>query len=236
MKYILTLFILVLSFSTLAEKPLLVVTELAPPNQVLIDGTVQGQGTQYIRDIFKQAGLTPDIQMYPWARAYKMASEEKNTFIYSIARTAERENQFQWVGEIGRFEMGFVGLSDRTDIVINNTNQAKNYKIAMQYNDFSTQTLTKMGVEGVITSDIQHSYQLLLAKKVDLILDDPHYMLQYSDYFKLKPGHLKFIFKIDALTTVAYLAANKDTDTVLIEKMQTAYKEINKTKKSPYGK
>ena len=72
MKYNLTFFILFLSFSTLAEEPLLVVTELAPPNQVLIDGEVQGKGTQYIRDIFKQAGLTPDIQMYPWARAYKM--------------------------------------------------------------------------------------------------------------------------------------------------------------------
>jgi polar amino acid transport system substrate-binding protein len=234
--YNLTFFILFLSFSTLAEEPLLVVTELAPPNQVLIDGEVQGKGTQYIRDIFKQAGLTPDIQMYPWARAYKMASEEKNTFIYSIARTPEREDQFQWVGEIGRFEMGFVGLSDRTDIVINNINQAKNYKIAMQHNDFSTQTLTKMGFEGVITSDIQHSYKLLLAKKVDLILDDPLYMLQYSDYFKLKPGHLKFIFKIDALTTVAYLAANKDTDKVLIEKMEEAHKQVSKTKRSPYGK
>ncbi|GAA77313.1 hypothetical protein P20480_3810 [Pseudoalteromonas sp. BSi20480] len=72
---------------------MLVVTELAPPNQVLIDGEVQGKGTQYIRDIFKQAGLTPDIQMYPWARAYKMASEEKTRlFTALLARQNVKSN------------------------------------------------------------------------------------------------------------------------------------------------
>lgn len=94
MKYILYSLFLICSVYVQAKEPILVVTELAPPNQVLINGEVAGEGTQFIRDIFAEADLTPNIQMYPWARAYKIADELKNTFIYSLARTVEREGNF----------------------------------------------------------------------------------------------------------------------------------------------
>nr|WP_247659589.1 transporter substrate-binding domain-containing protein [Pseudoalteromonas sp. MMG006] len=213
----------------------MVVTELAPPNQELVNGEVVGEGTQFIRDIFAQAKLKPNIQMYPWARAYKVAKELKNTFIYSLARTEKREDLFYWIGPVGRFELGFISLSSRNDIEINSTEEAKKYKIAMQRNDFSTQTLTKLGFKVVLTSDIQKSYSLLLAKKVELIVDDPLYMQQMSDYLKLEPGHLKFVYKIDELTIDAYLAANKKTDIQLIEALQAAFLEVKKNKALPYS-
>jgi len=223
------------SLAAVAQDDYLVVTELAPPNQELVNGEVVGEGTQFIRDIFAQAKLKPNIQMYPWARAYKVAKELKNTFIYSLARTAEREDLFYWIGPVGRFELGFISLSSRNDIEINSTEEAKRYKIAMQRNDFSTQTLTKLGFEVVLTSDIQKSYSLLLAKKVELIVDDPLYMQQMSDYLKLEPGHLKFVYKIDELTIDAYLAANKKTDIQLIEALQAAFLEVKKNKELPYS-
>lgn len=223
------------SLASVAQDDYLVVTELAPPNQELVNGEVVGEGTQFIRDIFAQAKLKPNIQMYPWARAYKVAKELKNTFIYSLARTAEREDLFYWIGPVGRFELGFISLSSRNDIEINSTEEAKRYKIAMQRNDFSTQTLTKLGFEVVLTSDIQKSYSLLLAKKVELIVDDPLYMQQMSDYLKLEPGHLKFVYKIDELTIDAYLAANKKTDIQLIEALQAAFLEVKKNKELPYS-
>ncbi|MBH0028939.1 transporter substrate-binding domain-containing protein [Pseudoalteromonas sp. SWN29] len=236
MKYLFYFLCLISSVFIHAKESLLVVTELAPPNQVLINGEVTGVGTEFIRDIFKEAELTPNIQMYPWARAYKIASELKNTFIYSLARTVERENKFYWIAPVGKFHLGFISLAGRCDIIINNTEQAKNYKIAMQRNDFSTQTLSKLGFEVVLTSDIQKSYDLLLAKKVDLIVDDPLYMQQMSDYLKLEKGYLNFIYKIDELTVDAYLAANKETNSDLIEKLQAAFLKVKEDKGLPYGK
>lgn len=235
MKPFIYLLCLTYCLASVAQDDYLVVTELAPPNQELVNGEVVGEGTQFIRDIFTQAKLKPSIQMYPWARAYKVAKELKNTFIYSLARTAEREDLFYWIGPVGRFELGFISLSSRNDIEIKSTEEAKRYKIAMQRNDFSTQTLTKLGFEVVLTSDIQKSYSLLLAKKVELIVDDPLYMQQMSDYLKLEPGHLKFVYKIDELTINAYLAANKKTDIQLIEALQAAFLEVKKNKELPYS-
>ncbi|MBQ4798671.1 transporter substrate-binding domain-containing protein [Pseudoalteromonas sp. MMG006] len=235
MKPFIYLLCLTYCLAAVAQDDYLVVTELAPPNQELVNGEVVGEGTQFIRDIFAQAKLKPNIQMYPWARAYKVAKELKNTFIYSLARTEKREDLFYWIGPVGRFELGFISLSSRNDIEINSTEEAKKYKIAMQRNDFSTQTLTKLGFKVVLTSDIQKSYSLLLAKKVELIVDDPLYMQQMSDYLKLEPGHLKFVYKIDELTIDAYLAANKKTDIQLIEALQAAFLEVKKNKALPYS-
>lgn len=228
MKYTLYFLCLVCSFFANAKDSYLVVTELAPPNQVLVDGQVMGPSTELIRDIFKNAKLSPDIRMYPWARAYKVARELKNTFIYSLARTPEREDQFYWIAPIGHFQLGFISLTERDDISIKSTQQAKKYKIAMQRNDFSTQTLLKLGFDVVLTTDIQKSYSLLLAKKVDLIIDDPLYMRQMSDYLKLDPEYLNFVYKVDELNVDAYLAANKKTDINLVNALQKSFLEIQK--------
>ncbi|MDO6463500.1 substrate-binding periplasmic protein [Pseudoalteromonas carrageenovora] len=230
MKYTLYFLCLVCSFFANAKDSYLVVTELAPPNQVLVDGQVMGPSTELIREIFKNAKLSPDIRMYPWARAYKVARELKNTFIYSLARTPEREDKFYWIAPIGHFKLGFIALSERDDIHIKNTQQAKSYKIAMQRNDFSTQTLMELGFNVVLTSDIQKSYNLLLAKKVDLIVDDPLFMRQMSDYLKLDPEYLKFVYKVDELTVDAYLAANKKTDINLVNALQKSFLQIKQRK------
>ena len=142
MRKLLLVLLYVFFNSYASSDPLLVVTELSPPDQILVDGKVTGKGTEFIRAIFAKANLTPDIQMYPWARAFRLASTIQNTFIYTIARTKGRENNFHWIGPVSHFELAFVALKERDDIIINNTEEAKKYKIAMQRNDFSTDILT----------------------------------------------------------------------------------------------
>jgi polar amino acid transport system substrate-binding protein len=111
--------------SQIVFDPLLVVTELSPPDQILVDGKVTGKGTEFIRAIVAKASLTPDIQRYPWARAFRLASTIQNTFIYTIAPTKGRENNFHWIGPVSHFELAFVALKERDDIIINNTEEAK---------------------------------------------------------------------------------------------------------------
>tara|TARA_R110002051_G_C8355556_1_gene440910 strand:- start:10 stop:195 length:186 start_codon:yes stop_codon:yes gene_type:complete len=51
----------------------MVVTELSPPNQVLLNNQVTGYSTELVNMIILEAKLNAPINMYPWARAYKMA-------------------------------------------------------------------------------------------------------------------------------------------------------------------
>ncbi|ENN99374.1 MULTISPECIES: transporter substrate-binding domain-containing protein [Pseudoalteromonas] len=233
MRKLLLVLLFVFFNSYASSDPLLVVTELSPPDQILVNEKVTGKGTEFIRAIFAKANLTPDIQMYPWARAFRLASTIQNTFIYTIARTKGREDNFHWIGPVSHFELAFVALKERDDIIINNTEEAKKYKIAMQRNDFSTDILTNLGFEVVLTTDIQKSYALLVAKKVDLIVDDPELIHQISQYLPTPDAEFKAIYNVEELKVDAYLAANKNTDMRYINALQKAFYTLKNTQGLP---
>ncbi len=82
--------LLYLSFAAAAntgQPPLRVVTELSPPHQTIKDGKVDGVSTQIVIATLKQAELDSHIEVYPWARAYYIATSVPNMLIYNIART-----------------------------------------------------------------------------------------------------------------------------------------------------
>ena len=91
MKYLL---IYLIAFFAQSQS-ILVVTEDAPPLQIYKNGELTGgMAVKLVQAIFKQAKLTSDIQVYPWPRAYHMALTQKDTLIFSIAKSPERKDDF----------------------------------------------------------------------------------------------------------------------------------------------
>ncbi|MEO2279648.1 substrate-binding periplasmic protein [Pseudoalteromonas pernae] len=205
------------------------VTELSPPNQILINGKVAGSSTDIVNHVLQEADIESHIRVYPWARAFHIAKRMPNTLIYSVAKTPERESQFHWLGKVAYFRLGFVSLTQRDDIKINKFEDAKAYRIAVQRGDISALYLAEKQFAIVETTDIKQSYQLLISKKVDLVIDDPQYINSMSQHFNLAPTQLSFIKAIDDLSVYGYLAANKDTDPQLIKRLQKAFEIVEKT-------
>ena len=73
-----------------AQESLRVVTELSPPHQTLVNGEVAGLSTQLVREIMREAGIEAKIEIYPWARTFRIASSQPNVLIYNMEGTAER--------------------------------------------------------------------------------------------------------------------------------------------------
>ncbi|MBE0459283.1 MAG: substrate-binding periplasmic protein [Pseudoalteromonas prydzensis] len=224
--YLLLLFFIPVS---LAHPPVKVVTELSPPNQTRINDSVTGYSTDIVKLILNKANINAAIEIYPWARAYKMARTHPNTLIYSLARTVNREPLFHWIGPVAQFKLGFVKLTKRHDIVINNLSQAKQYNVAVQRNDLAYNVLTKYGFSVVLTSDIQKSYHLLLAKKVDLIIDDENYLSVMSEQLAIDTDKISFVYAIDELAVAGYLAANINMDSAMVNKLKSAFEEVKIT-------
>ncbi len=63
---------------------------------------ITGFATDIVREILKRTNQKTTIRLFPWARAYKYVQEERNVFLFSMARTSDRENMFKWVGPIAR--------------------------------------------------------------------------------------------------------------------------------------
>lgn len=222
------LLLLFMPFSS-AQSSVKVVTELSPPNQTRINDIVTGYSTDIVQLVLNKANLSAPIEIYPWARAYKMARTNSNTLIYSLARTKERESLFHWIGTVAHFKLGFVKLTKRHDIVISDLAQAKQYNVAVQRNDLAYNVLTKYGFSVVLTSDIQKSYHLLLAQKVDLIIDDENYLNAMSEQLAINTDKISFVYAIDELAVAGYLAANINMDSAMVNKLKSAFEEVKIT-------
>ena len=87
-----------------------VLTEDTFPIQYLENGKILGPSTELVRSVLNEANIPYSIEILPWARAYNVALTQPNTMIYSLARTEQREDLFQWIGSVMRLNYYLVGM------------------------------------------------------------------------------------------------------------------------------
>ncbi|MCO4799788.1 MAG: transporter substrate-binding domain-containing protein [Colwelliaceae bacterium] len=78
----------------------IVVAESFPPYQVMTNNGVNGLSVDVLKALNKHLGMKTHIELYPWARAYKMALTTPNVLILSISQTKERNDLFHWIGTL----------------------------------------------------------------------------------------------------------------------------------------
>jgi polar amino acid transport system substrate-binding protein len=226
-------FLCSVSAAVAATTPLRVVTELSPPHQTLIDGEVAGLSTALVKATLAHAGISAQIELYPWARAFRIAKSQPDVLIYNMARTAEREAQFHWIGTVAAYQLGFVALSHRDDIRIKALSDAVGYTIAVQRDDVAANFLMQNGFSNgqqlVLAADIAESWQLLLNGKVDLVVDDAVALTAMAETLALPYKYLRFVYAIPELAQHTWLAASLETSPELVKRLQQAHSEVATT-------
>lgn len=76
-----TSIVLITGQSVLCEE-LTILTENLPPLNYIENGILVGPSVEIVKQIQKRVGSQAQIQVYPWAKAYKMALEEKNVILF----------------------------------------------------------------------------------------------------------------------------------------------------------
>jgi polar amino acid transport system substrate-binding protein len=76
-----------------------ILTEDYPPLNYLEDGHLTGASTEILKLVFDELGLDmPEIEVMPWPRAYHLAQSQDPFMLFTMSRTAAREELFQWAG------------------------------------------------------------------------------------------------------------------------------------------
>ncbi|QJD92471.1 transporter substrate-binding domain-containing protein [Duganella dendranthematis] len=153
-----------------AGTPLTVVTEEFAPYSYVESGEVSGYSTEVVRAALARAGIDYSIQIYPWARALQMATARPNVLIYSIVRTPQRENQFQWIAAIAPRNVYLYKLAARQDIQIHALADLKPYRIAANRGDVVEEQLHQLGLTADLSAKDVFSLQKLIAGRVDLMV------------------------------------------------------------------
>ena len=79
---------------------LTILTENMPPLNYVENGILVGPSVEIVKEIQERVGSQERIQVYPWARAYKMALEDENVILFGMTYTKVRKDKFKWVGPL----------------------------------------------------------------------------------------------------------------------------------------
>ena len=89
-----------LTGQSILSAELTILTENLPPLNYVDNGNLVGPSVEIVEEIQKRVGSQEQIQVYPWARAYKMALEEENVILFGMTYTDVRKDKFKWVGPL----------------------------------------------------------------------------------------------------------------------------------------
>jgi ABC-type amino acid transport substrate-binding protein len=140
-----------------------------PPLNYVENGVLMGPSVEIVREIQRRVGTEEPIQVYPWARAYKMALEEENVVLFGMTYTKVREDKFKWVGPLAT-KRDILVAKKGSGIRINRLEDAKNVNRIGTLRDDTRERLLKShgftNLESV--SDEQLNAKKLALGRIDL--------------------------------------------------------------------
>lgn len=204
----------------MAQDKIIFTTEDYPPYNFLSNGVYKGVGYDQVMLIMKEIGVDYTVELMPWARAYAMAQSEAMTCVFTTAHTPERDHLFKWVEPIGHDRNIMTGKKG-SDVHAENIEQARNYRVGTQRDDYTEAFLKKNGFEKI---DLAASLDLTLKKlesgRIDLIpLSEKFY---YDLVDSGKPLEMKFVLT----EQIFAIACNTSVPDTLIAKMQASLNKL----------
>ena len=223
----LSCFIVLLNGQTLE-----IVTSDYPPYNFQEDSSIKGLGTEIVQATLKEAGLSGEISLMPWSRAYAIAQDKPNVIIYSMIRTTEREHKFKWIGEIAPNKVFFY-TSCIKEVKVNSINDARKYRIGVIQDDFRETFFLKNNF--ILDKQLIRSYSNeinvihLINGKLDLVPENEYIMNYYLKKNNISNKKIKKISQIEELSQKGfYFALSNSTSDEVHKKLVTAYNSIKK--------
>lgn len=232
MKIHIVLLLSLLIVSPLKAEPFRIVTEDFPPYNFQEGDQAKGLSSEVVKAVMEQINLQASIEFYPWARAYESALTDKNILIYSIARIAEREALFHWVGTIAPYKTSLFKLKANKAIEVNSIAEAKKYEVGVSSEDVISTYLKRNGFPflKVVASDIL-GIRLLAKNRIDLIASDEASFYQRLKNEGLDPSLFERVFRLEELSDQLYMAFSLGSDADLVTAFRDGLEviKLNKT-------
>jgi polar amino acid transport system substrate-binding protein len=205
-----------------------VIAEEFPPfNYVDEKGNVVGKSTETVRAIMNKLGQDILIEVMPWTESYTLVQKEPGVALYSTARTAERENMFQWVGPLASYE-NWLYARKGSGVRVSSLDQAKAVKkIAVVKNAAGHQVLAGLGFNNFeFTSSTPDGLKQLMAGNVDLwvgTMDESAFVAKKAG---INPNEIEPAVLVHKIGL--YIAFNKNTPQTTVQEWQKALDSLKK--------
>jgi polar amino acid transport system substrate-binding protein len=211
-----------------AGQPLTIISDPYPPLGYVKDGKIVGFTVDVIKLLLERTGIEGKFEMYPWARAYLKAQKEKDILIYQLSYSKERERLFQLVGPILHESEYLFKLKDRTDVIVKNLADAKQYYVGSVRDYFHHKYLIKNGFEEGKNLEATYSDDMnikkLVSRRIDLMITS-----EISFSYRVKNlGYHRDDFEktLQVVSSDSYLAFSRQTSPNVVSRFAEALDAI----------
>lgn len=194
------------------------------------DGQISGPALDLAEAVLTRARLDYNLEVAPWARAYKLATSDPNVLLFTLGRTPEREHHFNWIGETFPLEFKAYRLKERRDIAIRSTDDLRKYRISVVRDAAIVPVLLKLGLsEGRLDGGLQlipgaHDHWPKLEHgRVDLFVATSLAIRTMCLRGDLDCTRIEEAWTFTQPRMMAYLAFSAHTPESVVRKTSTAY-------------
>ncbi len=188
---------------------------------------IKGISTDILRAMCIDAKLECEINMVPWARAYRSALSTANTLVYTAARKPVREHEFLWVGPILP-RTTWVYARAGQEKPIREFSDLTGRRVGVVREEAAQQDLIAAGVPEsalVLQSSNADVLRMLLGATVDAMVDTEVGMQWNLRHAGVAPNAVSRLMKLSD-EGAYYFALNLKTDPKLVRKLETALDKL----------
>ncbi|MFG6485429.1 substrate-binding periplasmic protein [Roseateles sp. BYS78W] len=207
------------------------ITENLPPLNYLDEDGPQGFSVELLRLMAAQAGFGLEIQVLPWVRAVQLAEVDRNSVLFSLTRTPEREAQFQWVGPIAERRILLYKLANRADLKLTQLGDLGSSRIGVVRDSAADRQLQAQGLRP--GQQLEHglddatNLRKLLAGRMEYIV-----LLDWAAAWNLRQLQLPYDTLQPVLTQdnsrSYYYGLRPDANPALVRRLQAALDSLRR--------
>lgn len=207
-------------------------TEDYPPyNFADTNGVIVGESTDRVRKIMYEAGLSYTIHKMPWVRAEKLASLQPDALIFSMAFSEERSANYDWLAPVAQPDMQLFARKSFTSTVTLELIRQGAFTALCVETDASCNILRRVGFppENLIMASTGGASEPMMVYygRANMFLGDLNLHPYRAYLYGLAASEMKPVLAVEDDLTF-YLAAGKQVDTRLRERVKDAYERLKK--------
>ena len=199
------------------------------PYNYIEGNEIKGISTEVLRAACKLAKLSCEIQIVPWARAYKTVTNTPNTIVYTTARNPSREKEFIWVGPIlprTTWAFGKTGMSTE----FHSIKDLASAKIGVVRGEASLTDLLAVGIPTLSFVELNSNndvLRMMLLDKINVIVDTEIGMAWSLQNAGLSSTAVTKLMKINE-GGAYYFALNLKSDPIIVGKLQAGIDKLRR--------
>ncbi len=223
--FIMMVSVILFSFDPALAENLTILTENLPPLNYLNGGVLVGPSVEIVKEIQRRLESHEQIEVYPWARAYKTALQKENVVLFSMTYTKDRHDKFKWIGPVAK-KRDILVAKKGSGIKIKNLQDAKNVRRIGTVRDDTKEILLKsLGFTNLepVSDERQNAKKLVLGR-IDLWVYKKPGLRTVCKLAQVNYDEVEEVFQLRKIELM--IAFSKKTPNGIVQKWRNAFNEM----------